>query len=97
MYCSLRRQQVQQMLDNLALEGVQIGQANSLILKEYIDENLSGFDLLAQAYNFNTTAAYHDWWLTCQETLVGTPSLSISVEYVLNEFERAIRRQQSNN
>lgn len=93
MYCSFRAQQVQQVIEHLTIEGVRIEQSDSLMLKAYIEETVSGLDLLAHAHQFATMVDYHDWWLNRQETLVGTPMLNISVEYVLKEFEDSMRQK----
>lgn len=95
MYSSFREQHVQIMIDDLEVEGLQIGQSDRLMLKAYIDETISGTDLLAQAYQFKTMGDYHDWWFSQQESLVGTPGLNISVEYVLSKFRDSIRSKQS--
>jgi hypothetical protein len=91
MYCSLRGLHVQKMIHSLALDGIQVKAAHMILLNTYVEETISGLDLLAHAHEFNTTAAYYEWWLSLYETLIGTPELNISVDFVISEFGNSVR------
>ncbi|MEM8513696.1 hypothetical protein RCH14_003032 [Massilia sp. MP_M2] len=81
------------MIDRLALEGIKVGRGDKVMLRAYIDESVTGLDLLAQAHQFGTMDEYHDWWLTHQEAILGTSDLNICVESILAEYEQFIRRK----
>lgn len=92
---SLRERQVLQMIEELAAEGMLVGQDNTTMLHAYVAGTMSGVDLLAHVHQFASMEAYHDWWLDYQETLVNNPNLLVSVEYVVAEFQDSVRRKHS--
>lgn len=95
MYQSLRKFRVQQMIDDLAVEAIKLGHADTVMLQAYADEAICGADLLSQVRQFNTMFEYHDWWLAHQDALLKTPNLVLSEEYVITEFKDFIRQKHS--
>lgn len=93
MYFNFRAQQVQQVIEHLTIDGIGIEHSDALMLKAYIEETVSGVDLLAHVHQFATMVDYHNWWLNRQEALIGTPMLNLSVEYILREFEVSMRHK----
>ena len=92
---NLRERQVQQMIDEIAVEGLQIEYADEVMLQAYVNESICEIDLLAQARQFPTMAEYHNWWLDHEEARFNNPSLTHMAEYVMSEFKDCLRRKRT--
>ena len=81
------------MLDVLSSEGIAVDDGDVSMLCGYIRGSISRQDLLAHVHQFATLSSYQDWLSTTAKMPGDDPNSASSVEQVMAEFERFLRRK----
>jgi len=93
MFQNMCGQPIARMLHVLSLEGIAVDDGDISMLCGYMKGTISGHDLLTHAYQFATLPSYQDWLSTSSRTHDGNSNSSPTVEQIVAEVERFIRRK----